>query len=60
MTYVGNRTGNRIMRIPFPHLTYCGLSIRYGKNVTGTTTAVTKHFYANGMQVAKIVGSTVY
>ncbi|HEV2225974.1 MAG TPA: RHS repeat-associated core domain-containing protein [Nitrososphaerales archaeon] len=37
-----------------------GLNIFYEKNVTGGTTTVTKHFYAGGLQVAKMVGSTVY
>jgi len=32
----------------------------YEKNVTGSTTTVTKHFYANGLQLAKMVASSVY
>jgi hypothetical protein len=32
----------------------------YDKNVTGGTTTVTKHFYANGLQVAKMVGTGTY
>ena len=39
---------------------YQGLNILYEKNVTGSTTTVTKHFYANGLQVAKMVASSVY
>ena len=39
---------------------YQGLNILYEKNVTGSTTTVTKHFYAGGVQVAKMVGSSVY
>ena len=37
---------------------YQGLNILYEKNVTGSTTTVTKRFYAGGLQVAKMVGST--
>ena len=29
-------------------------------NATGSTNTVTKHFYADGLQVAKMVGPTVY
>jgi hypothetical protein len=36
------------------------LNILYEKNVTGTTTTITKHFYSGGLQVAKMVGSTTY
>jgi RHS repeat-associated protein len=39
---------------------YMGLNILYDKNVTGNTTTVTKHFYADGLQVAKMVNGAVY
>lgn len=39
---------------------YRGLNILYEKNVTGSTTTVTKHFYAGGLQVAKLVGTSAY
>jgi RHS repeat-associated protein len=39
---------------------YQGLNILYEKNVTGSTTTITKHFYADGLQVAKMVGTGVY
>jgi RHS repeat-associated protein len=35
-------------------------NILYDKNVTGGTTTITKHFYADGLQVAKMVGTGVY
>ena len=54
---------NRVKQVAgssaFTH-SYQGLNILYEKNVTGSTTTVTKHFYADGLQVAKMVGSTVY
>ncbi|HEV2226816.1 MAG TPA: RHS repeat-associated core domain-containing protein [Nitrososphaerales archaeon] len=60
-TYDGN--GNRIKQVAgsstFTYL-YLGLNILYEKNVTGSTTTVTKHFYAGGLQVAKMVGSTAF
>ena len=37
---------------------YQGLNILYEKNTTSGVT--TKHFYANGLQVAKMVGVTTY
>jgi hypothetical protein len=39
---------------------YEGLNILYEKNVTGSTTTVTKHFYADGLQVAKMMGTGTY
>ncbi len=39
------------------YYSYLGLNIICEKNITGTNT-ITKHFYANGMQVAKMVGSS--
>jgi RHS repeat-associated protein len=39
---------------------YQGLNILYEKSVTGSTTTVTKHFYAGALQVAKMVGASVY
>ncbi|HEV2225976.1 MAG TPA: RHS repeat-associated core domain-containing protein [Nitrososphaerales archaeon] len=55
--------GNRVKQVAgsstFTY-SYQGLNILYEKNVTGGTTTVTKHFYAGGLQVAKLAGSTVY
>ena len=55
--------GNRVKQVAgsstFTYA-YQGLNILYEKNVTGSTTTVTKHFYAGGLQVAKMVGTTVY
>ena len=39
---------------------YQGLNILYEKNVTGSTTTTTKHFYAGGLQLAKMANSTEY
>ena len=39
---------------------YHGLNIVYDKNTTSGVTTVTKHFYANGLQVAKMVGTGIY
>jgi hypothetical protein len=36
------------------------VNILYKKRATGSTTNVTKHFYAGGLQVAKMVGTGVY
>jgi len=36
------------------------LSVLYDKNATSGVTTVTKHFYAAGLQVAKMVGAGVY
>ena len=36
------------------------MDILYEKNVTGSTTTITKHFYADGLQVAKMVGTGTY
>ena len=41
-------------------VSYQGLIVLYDKNVTWSTTTVTKHFYAGGVQVAKMVGTAVY
>ena len=55
--------GNRVKQVAgsstFTY-SYQGLNVLYEKNVTGGTTTVTKHFYAGGLQVAKMVGSSVY
>jgi RHS repeat-associated protein len=60
-SYDGN--GNRVQQVTgsstFTY-SYEGLNILYEKNVTGSTTTVTKHFYAGGLQVAKMVGTAVY
>ena len=60
-SYDGN--GNRVQQVAgsstFTY-SYEGLNILYEKNVTGSTSAITKHFYADGLQVAKMVGPTVY
>jgi YD repeat-containing protein len=54
--------GNRVQQVAgsttFTY-SYQGLNILYEENVTGSTTTITKHFYANGMQVAKMVGTGV-
>ena len=44
------------------HYTYSyqGPNILYEKNVTGSTTTITKHFYAGELQVAKMVIEKVY
>ncbi len=39
---------------------YQGLNNLYEKNVTGSITTVTKHFYTGGLQVAKMAGTGVY
>jgi hypothetical protein len=55
--------GNRVKQVAgsstFTY-SYQGLNILYEKSVTGSTTTVTKHFYAGGLQVAKMVGASVY
>jgi RHS repeat-associated protein len=55
--------GNRVQQVAggstFTY-SYQGLNILYEKNVTGGTTTITKHFYAGGLQVAKMVGTGVY
>jgi RHS repeat-associated protein len=55
--------GNRVQQVAggstFTY-SYPGLNILYEKNVTGTTTSITKHFYAGGLQVAKMVGIAIY
>jgi RHS repeat-associated protein len=60
-SYDGN--GNRVQQTAgsstFTY-SYQGLNILYEKNVTGSTTTITKHFYAGGLQVAKMVGTAVY
>jgi len=58
-----NSQGSRVKQVAgsstFTY-SYSGLNILYDKNVTGSTTTVTKHFYAAGLQVAKMVASSVY
>jgi YD repeat-containing protein len=39
---------------------YQRLNIIYEKNVTGSTTTITKHFFAGSLQVAKMVGTGTY
>ena len=55
--------GNRVKQVAgsstFTY-SYQGLNILYDKNVTGSTTTITKHFFAGGLQVAKMVGTGVY
>ena len=55
--------GNRVKQVAgsstFTY-SYEGLNILYEKNVTGGVATVTKHFYADGLQVAKMVGTSVY
>jgi len=55
--------GNRVKQVAGSSTntySYQGLNILYEKNVTGTHTTLTKHFYANGLQLAKMVNSTKY
>ena len=55
----GNRVQQTASSSTFTY-SYEGLNMLYEKNVTGSTTTITKHFYADGLQVAKMVGSGVY
>ncbi|MDE1853769.1 MAG: RHS repeat protein [Thaumarchaeota archaeon] len=55
----GNRVTQTAGSSTFTY-SYQGLNILYEKNVTSGTTTVTKRFYANGLQVAKMVGTGVY
>jgi RHS repeat-associated protein len=60
-TYDGS--GNRVQQTTAASsytYSYMGLNTIYDKNVTGSTTTVTKHFYADGLQVAKMVNGAVY
>jgi RHS repeat-associated protein len=55
--------GNRVKQVAGSSTytySYQGLNILYDKNVTGSTTTVTKHFYSGGLQIAKMVGTTTY
>jgi RHS repeat-associated protein len=55
----GNRVKQVVGSSTFTY-SFQGLNILYEKNVTGSTTTITKHFYAGSAQVAKMVGTTVY
>jgi RHS repeat-associated protein len=54
--------GNRVQQVAGSTFTYAyqGTGLLYQKNVTGSTTTVTKWFYAGGMQVAKMVGAKTF